>query len=285
LCISSEMIMARKYYRIINLIYIVLLPTWLVLKATSLGFDIGFTWDIQPDLLVNVSREFVAVNSTLLLSAAVVCFIIGSSLVHKSLSNKKDAPLLLGTMNLVLSGMLGWDGIRKYTTFTSEAFRNAAEAVTFIFLSWAIFMLFLFLQDIFTSTFKFKDHARSQTVFAGLNGCAVFFFMGWPALMPLVVSTYAAYGFLISIIIPLNVWQVRATYKLVKGTEDARTRRGLSMIGYSAIFYLLALGTVAFKKLWFPLDLLLSVFLLGMSVFMYLGFINPSKKIVKSALT
>ncbi|NMC07140.1 MAG: hypothetical protein GYA24_18130, partial [Candidatus Lokiarchaeota archaeon] len=48
--------------------------------------------------------------------------------------------------------------------------------------------------------------------------------------------------------------------------------------GYSAIFYLLALGTVAFKKLWFPLDLLLSMFLLGMSVLMYLGFINPSRK-------
>jgi hypothetical protein len=275
------MIMVRKYYLVINLVYLALLPTWLVLKATSLGFDVGFSWDIQPDLLMFVSREIVAVNSTLLLAAAVVCFIIGSNLVGKFLSKKKDAPLLLGTMNIVLSGMLAWDGVRKYTTFTSEVFRNAVEAVTFIFLSWAIFMLFLFLQDIFTSTFKFKDHARSQTAFAVLNACAVFFLMGWPLLMPLVASTYTAYGFLIAVIIPLCIWQFRATYKLVKGTEDQLAKRGLSMIGYSAIFYLLALGTVAFKKLYFPLDLLLSVLLLCMSVFMYLGFINPSKKHAK----
>ncbi len=274
--------MERKYYLAINLVYLILFPLWLVLKVASLGSDIGFSWGIQPDMLEKVSVEIVVVNSILLFSASVVCFVIGLSLLSKFLSNKKDAPLLLGTMNFVLSGMLAWDGIRKYTTFTSEVYRNAAEAVTFVFLSWAIFMLLLFLQDIFTGSFKFKDHARSQTVFAVLNACAVFFMMGWPSMMPLVVSTYVGYGFLIANIIPLGVWQIRATYKLVKGTKDERTRRGLSMIGYSAIFYLLSLGTVAFKKLYFPLDLLLSILLLAMSVVMYLGFIQPSKAAVKT---
>jgi hypothetical protein len=260
-----------------------------VLKAVSLGFDLGFSWGIQPDMLDKVSMEIVVTNSILLFSSSAVCFVIGSSLLAKFLSNRKDAPLLLGTMNFVLSGMLGWDGIRKYTTFASEVnpnaaevYRNAAEAITFVFLSWAIFMLLLFLQDIFTGSFKFKDHARSQTIFAVLNACAVFFMMGWPSLMPVVVSTYIGYGFLIAIIIPLGVWQFRATYKLVKGTKDERTRRGLSMIGYSAIFYLCSVGTVAFKKLYFPLDLLLSILLLGMSVVMYLGFIQPSKAAVKT---
>jgi hypothetical protein len=270
--------MAGKYYLIINLAYIVLIPTWLILEAVNLGFNTGFSWGIQPDLLEKLP-------AVLLLSAAVVCFVIGGNLMGKYLTKKKDAPLLLGTMNLVLSAMCTWDGIRKYTTFAVESYRNAAEALTFVFLSWVTFMLFLFMQDIFTSTTKFKDHPRSQTAFFVLNACAVFFFMGWPSLMPLIVSTYVAYGCLISIIIPLGVWQIRATYKLVKGTNDPLTKRSLAMIGYSAIFYLCGLGTVAFKKLWFPLDLMLSVALLGMSVFMYLGFINPAKKIVKQAPT
>ncbi len=274
--------MERKYYLFINLAYLVLFPAWLVLKAASLGFDVGFSWEIQADMLEKVSVEVVVTNSILLLSASVVCSIIGLSLLGRFLSNRKDAPLLLGTMNFVLSGMLAWDGIRKYTTFASEEYRNAAEAVTFVFLSWAIFMLLLFLQDIFTGSFKFKNHSLTQAIFAGLNACAVFFMMGWPSLMPLVVSTYVGYLFLIIIIVPLGIWQFRATYKLVNGTKDARTRRGLSMIGYSAIFYLLCVGTVAFKKLYFPLDLLLSILLLGMSVVMYLGFIQPSKAAVKT---
>ncbi|NMC04040.1 MAG: hypothetical protein GYA24_02450, partial [Candidatus Lokiarchaeota archaeon] len=228
--------MEKRYYAILNLVYIILIPAWLVLKAASLGFDTGFAWGIQPDLLAMVPAEIVAINSILLFAAAVVCIVIGINLIGKYMAKKKDAPLLLGTMNLVLATMLAWDGIRKYTTFTNETSRNAAEALTFVFLSWAIFMLLLFLQDIFTGSFKFKDHARSQTIFVILNACAVFFFMGWPSMMPLIVSTYMAYFFMIAVIIPLNVWQFRATYKLTKRTEDPVTRRGLAMMGYSAIF-------------------------------------------------
>nr|MDO8087271.1 hypothetical protein [Candidatus Sigynarchaeum springense] len=269
--------MERKYYWIINMIYVILIPAWLVLKAASLGFDVGFSWQMEADMLEKVSVEFVVINSILLLSASVVLFVIGLHLVGKFLSNKKDAPLLLATMNIVLAGGFAWDGIRKYTTFSSEVYRNAGEAVIFVFLSWVIFMLLLFLQEIFTGTLKFEDHVRSQTIFTVLNACAVFFFMGWPALMPVLVSTYIAYCLLIAVIIPLGIWQFRATYSLVKRTTDKLSRRGLAMIGYSAIFYLSALGTVAFKKLYFPLDLLLSILLLGMSVMMYLGFIRPSK--------
>ncbi|MEX2681781.1 MAG: hypothetical protein Q6373_009275 [Candidatus Sigynarchaeota archaeon] len=274
--------MERRYYWIINVMYIVLFPTWLLLKAASLGFDVGFSWQMEADMLAKVPAEFVVINSILLFSAAAVLLIIGLSLLGKFLSNKKDTPLLLATMNIVLAGGLTWDGIRKYTTFTSEVFRNAVEAVIFIFLSWTIIMLFLFLQEIFTGTLKFKDHAISQTIFAVLNACAVFFFMGWPALMPVLVSTYVAYFFMIAIIIPLGTWQFRATYALVKRTTDKWAKRGLSMIGYSAIFYLSALGTVAFKKVYFPLDLLLSILLLCMSVMMYFGFVRPSKAAAKT---
>ncbi|MBN2153533.1 MAG: hypothetical protein JW839_18910 [Candidatus Lokiarchaeota archaeon] len=269
--------MERKYFWIINSIYIVLIPAWLVLKSASLGFDVGFSWEIQPDMLDKVSVELVVVNSIILLSSSAVLVVIGLNLVGKFLTNKKDAPLLLGTMNLVLGGGLAWDGIRKYTTFASDEFRNAGEAVIFVLLSWAIIMLLLFLQDIFTGSFKHENHQLSQIVFAVLNALAVFFLMGWPAFIPLDVSTITGYAFLIATIIPLSVWQLRATYALVKGTKDKRTRQGLSMIGYSAIFYLSVLATVAFKKLWFPLDLLLSLLLLGMSVTMYLGFIRPSR--------
>nr|MDO8108799.1 hypothetical protein [Candidatus Sigynarchaeota archaeon] len=268
--------MVRRYFLIINALYLITFPAWLVIKAASVGFDLGFSWQPQPDLFV--SMEFTITNMVLLFTASAVLFIIGTRLLKKFILNKKDAPLLLAMFNFVLAGGLAWDGIRKYTTFTSPEFRNAVEGIIFVSVAWALVLLYLFLQDIFMGSFKFKDHVKWHTVFIILDACTVFFFLGWPALMPLLVSTYMAYFFMAALIIPLCAWQIRATYRLVKRTDDKQTKRGLSMIGYSAIFYLLALGTVAFKKLYFPLDLLLSISLLSASVVMYLGFVQPSKK-------
>ncbi len=259
----------------VNAIFIALLPSWLIIKAAALGFDLGFSWAPQPDLFV--SFEFTYLNMAILFMSAFWMAVIGMMLLKKFKERKKDMPLLLAMFNLVLAGGFAWDGIRKYTTY-NEIYRNAVEAIVFVCLAWALVFFIGFLQDVFTGSYAFKDHKKADIACIVLIATSVFFFMGWPDLMPLIVSTYIAYLVILAVIAPLGAWQIRTTFKLAKRTEDKRSRIGISMIGYSAIFYLSIIAIIAFKKLFFPLDLLLSIFILMLSVATYLGFIYPSRK-------
>nr|MDO8116378.1 hypothetical protein [Candidatus Sigynarchaeota archaeon] len=267
--------MEKRFFWMVNAIFITLLPAWLIIKAATLGFDLGFSWAPQPDLFV--SYEFTYLNMAILFTSAFWMAIIGLMLLKRYRERKKDMPLLLAMFNLVLAGGFAWDGIRKYTTY-NDIYRNAVEAIVFVCLAWALVFFFLFLQDVFTGSYAFKDHKRADITCIILISTSVFFFLGWPDLMPLVVSTYMAYAVILAIIVPLGAWQIRTAFRLAKKTEDQRSRIGISMIGYSAIFYLAIIAIIAFKKLFFPLDLLLSIFILALSVATYMGFIYPSRK-------
>lgn len=264
-----------KATTLVNVIFLVLIPAWLLAKAASLGFETGFSWAPQPETFVSV--EFTVANMVMLFVSSAVLVFIGITLLARHLKNRKDTPYFLGMFNVILGAGLGYDGIRKVMAFTDEVFRNAIEALTFMFLAWSIVFFFLFLQDILTGSTSFQEHKQVQLAFTVLVACSVFFFMGWPAMLPVVASTFVAYGFLIAIIIPLGWWQIRSGWKLVKKTSEPRARLGLSMITFSAVFYLAIIATIAFKKLFFPLDLLLSILLLALSVATYMGYVYPSR--------
>ncbi|MHA1683644.1 MAG: hypothetical protein ACTSUE_22080 [Promethearchaeota archaeon] len=265
----------NRSYTIINLAYLIFIPTWILLTLAQVDFDPGFTWSPQMDIFVSI--EFTILNMLLLFISAAAMSAIGTILLKKYKKTKKNAPLLLGMFNIILGGGLVWEGIRKYTTFVDPLTRYMAESIIFIAIMWSMLFLFLFLQEIFSKNSSFKNHRVSHSIFISIVITSTIFFIGLPDLIPLEISLYLAFSAMISIIIPLGIWQTQACFKLKKKTDEKRIKTGLSMIGYSAIIYLMITASIALKKLFFPLDLLLSVLILLLSGVTFMGYIYPSR--------
>jgi len=272
--------MLKRYFIIINLIYAIMIPLWLITTAAVLNFELGFSWKPQEDIFISI--EYVLINMIFLFTSSILLSIIGVILLRKHLENKKEAPLLLGTYNLIASAGLFIEGIRKYTNITEELFRVAVEAMIFIFVSWAFIYLFLFLQEIFTGDFSNKKHLKSHLIFGIILSIGDMFFMGVPQIISPSITLIIAYVFLFLLIMPTSVWQMRASYRLTKKSSEKRVKRGILMIGFSALFYFMIFIAVPLKKLLFSLDIVLSILIFGLSLTTYLGYIYPSRAVKKA---
>ena len=135
---------------------------------------------------------------------------------------------------------------------------------------------YLFLQDVFTGTYSREKHKRTHVIFGALLVATQFFFVGLPGLVDPAITDVLAYIPMMVLIVSLGIWQLRVASKLKKKTSEKRARIGISMIGNSAIFYLLIIVVVGLKKAWFYLDLGLSILLFLWSIVTYMGYVYPS---------
>ena len=266
----------KRYVLVINVIYIVLIPIWVLLLGALYNFNIGFSWGPQPELFV--SESFTILNMVFLFLSAVTLLGIGILLLSRYIKRRKDALLLLGMANIIISFGLFFDGVRKYMTITVWPYRNMVEIMALFVIAWGMIFYYLFLQEIFNGNHDFKAHRRSHIIYITLTIATNLFFIGFPELVDPFITNIFAYIPMLILIIALGSWQISAAMRLVKKTNDKRARIGIIMIGYSAIFYLAIIAVVGLKKIIFELDVLLSILLFAWSVVNYIGFIYPSKK-------
>lgn len=266
--------MNRKYFIIINVVFAIALPAFIISKAAGVEWQVGFSWEPQ---IMDYGYAFVIANLIILIAAGVILIMIGAALLKRHKENQKESPLLLGMFNIVIGGGFIFDGIRKHTSFASDSFRNGIEGIVFIALSWALIFFYLFLQDIFSGDFSWKRHSKSHVFYIAVIATSLVFFHGMHPYVDLELTTIIGFVLQLLVIIPLGAWQLRASYKLAGKTQDKASRQGIIMIGLSAIFYLSILAIVALKKVLFTLDIIMSALVLGLSIVTYLGYMHPSR--------
>ena len=82
---------------IINLIFIIGIPLWLIAVAATVNFDTGFEFGIRD--VFGLQNEFI--NFMFFSIAAAVLIVIGMQLLRKLKRNKKNSALLLATYNII----------------------------------------------------------------------------------------------------------------------------------------------------------------------------------------
>ncbi|MFX0102048.1 MAG: hypothetical protein ACFFCS_20955 [Candidatus Hodarchaeota archaeon] len=265
--------MAKKYFIIINLLFIIAIPIWWFSLAAVMNFDIGFKFGPHDDLeLGNVYSNLIFFGS-----AGVVLIIIGIHLLSKYNKNKKDSALILGTYNLILGCAACYESIRKFIDFTRK-FDTAREDLTFVLMSWAVIFFFLFLQEILRGNFKFENHRVTHTSFIIIMVTVNFFVMLWPFYYEFEVIKYIGVATLGITVVVLSIWQIRSALRLRKKSSEKVVKQGLAMIALSGVFYIVAVITLALIEVDPIFDMIVPMVILVLAIVTYMGYVFPSKK-------
>ncbi|MBN2153337.1 MAG: hypothetical protein JW839_17925 [Candidatus Lokiarchaeota archaeon] len=261
--------MVRRYYLAINLLFLAIVPSWLVVAASTTGFDVGARWSMSDNAVS---------NSVFLLASTFVLFLIGSILLKKFSTNGKDSALLLASYNILYGTGSLLEAAGNYLDF-ARVFNQALENLVFVIVSWTMLFFFLFLQDIFTGSFSSKQHKSSHVAMASLVaiGAASMVFDSF-YLIPSVFN-YVGFGLLGVTMITLCTWLLVAASKLVKKTGERNARIGLMMIGLSGGILIAVILCIALKALINvpALDALIPVFVFSASIVTYMGYVYPSR--------
>nr|MDO8113545.1 hypothetical protein [Candidatus Sigynarchaeota archaeon] len=262
--------MARRYYLTINIMYLITIPVWLLIAASFTGFDTGLTWSLSGNAIS---------NSLFLFASSAILLIIGFALLRKFMGNKKDSALLLSTYNLLYGSSSFLEGLGNYMDF-HPALNQSVENLTFILVSWAVIFFFLFLQDVFTSSFSNEKHLRSH-VFFGIMivlGDVLLILDGLGFGMN--IFSYSGYAIFAIALIILCVWQMVAAFKLVKKSSEQKVRVGLVMIGLSGLLYIFVVVAIALKAIVSGIDyidVIIPILVFTASIVTYMGYVYPSR--------
>ncbi|MBD3186967.1 hypothetical protein GF325_09085 [Candidatus Bathyarchaeota archaeon] len=274
--------MKNRYHRIILLLYAIAIPSWLFILAAVMEFDIGFKFGMR-DVFGLKNEVF---NFVFYAIAAGVLLVIGTLLFKKYRSNHKPAALLLSTYNFLLAIASGYESMRKFILF-HDRFDAAREVLTFIVMSCAIIYFFLFMQEIFTGSFKFDDHRKTHAIFFSAIIIGDIFLALWPFVFTgkeaasfdiSELPKYIGFGFIGVTIIVLCLWQVRAAFLLVKKSDNTRVQTGLKMMGLSAIAHLSIIASIIIKEELVIFDAILPILVFTASILTYMGYVYPSRK-------
>lgn len=267
--------MKRAYFKIINLVYGIAIPAWLLICAGALEFDVGFKWKLSENVIPNV---------TFLSIAIAIETIVFIRLFSRFKKHGKDSALLLASFNALVITQNLLETFGNFTGF-HEIFGQANENLIFILVGWSLIFFLLFVQDIFTGGFSFKKHKHTHLIFSSIIVVLTGFLMVspfMPAYPSLEVIMNIGFGLMGALIITLAIWLLIATNKLAKKAGDQVTRIGLRMIGSSGVLYIAILISVGLKSLAESistvLDIITPILIMATSIVTYLGYVFPSKK-------
>ncbi|MEX2680206.1 MAG: hypothetical protein Q6373_001280 [Candidatus Sigynarchaeota archaeon] len=261
--------MTRRYYICINLIFLAIIPSWLVALASQTRFDVDARWILSENALP---------NSLFLLASAVVLYLIGFALLRKFVTNNKDSALLLASYNILYGTSSLFEAAGNYLEFARN-FNQALENVVFVMIAWAMLFFLLFLQEIFTGSFSSRKHKISHAVIALLVGIGVASMILDSLYIIPGVFNYFGFALLGVTMIILCTWLLVAASKLVRKTGERNARIGLLMIGLSGAFLIAVVLCIALKALTqLPaLDALIPVLVFSASIITYMGYVHPSR--------
>ena len=249
------------------MIYLVSIPTWLILQAAGMNFDLEFMWENSPNAFLN--SPFLFVSSAILL-------IIGIVLLKKYFKNKKDSALLLACYNIIYGFSSFLEGVGNFYAYGSR-YDQVSENLIFILVAWAVVFFFLFLQEIFTGSFAYKDHKLTHKIFLSLLVAGVILTMMVLPSRDLDIIHQLGVGILAITLIILSIWQMKAAFHLVKRADEPNVKRGLQMIGISGLCLIAVIVLIVLKMLVEFVDPLIPIFVFSASIFSYLGYVQPSK--------
>lgn len=256
----------NRYYLIINVSIAGGVAAWLLAAAALVSFEPGFEWKYRDNAIPNF---------IFLLATAVVLCAVGFVLLRRHVRHGKDSALLLATFNILLAATSFLEGSGNFYRFTT-IFNDTVENLVFVLFAWSLIFLLLFLQDVFTGSFKFADHRASHASFVVMaaTGIVALALDGLGVRVP--ALTFAGYACLGVAFLVLTCWQAVAAFRLVGKASEPTARAGLVMIGSSGLL-LIVMVVLVVAKSFIDLDLVIPLVAFAASLVGYLGYVHPSR--------
>ena len=152
--------------------------------------------------------------------------------------------------------------------------------VEFVLLGWGFIFFCLFLQEIFTGSFKFKDHRGVDIILLCLLGFGISGFLIDSFKVATETFRIASFASLGIAILLLSLWEVIGASRLIRKTsEDRNTRVGLWMIALSGLVFVALIGAILANTLENQtLNTPIRILMFAASLLVYMGYIYPSRQ-------